>query len=508
MPRTRTAKARVPKAAAKKKPGLYISDAMLGQSRIKQQKTEPFRPFDVAKPPPGVVPKGAGMAMDDAFADALGWATQATILGGYQDGTVFLGYPQLALLAQKPEYRRMSERIATEMTRKWGELQSSGDDDKTDKIKIIEAAMKRLNVRRAFREAAEQDLFFGRSHLYLDFGTTDDPDELKTPIGDGRDRTSRAKVARGSLRRITPVEARWCYPANYNSTNPLHPDFYKPSTWFVQGQEIHRSRFPTFVGRDVPDMLKPAYSFGGLSLSQMAQWYVEKWRQTADSVTDIVKAFSVFVLKGNFAEAMSANGSGDQFFRRADVFNNLRDNRGLLMIDKNTEDFANISTSLASLDVLQAQAQEHMAAVCGIPLVILTGISPTGLNASSEGEIRVFYDWIHAYQESLFSHHLKRVIDFIQLSELGEVDPEITFAFEPLWSLDAKEMAEKQKTEAETDAIRIESGVIDAQEARKRVADDPDLPYTSIDVEADINPPGPSELEQEQVVEKSTLAVK
>jgi hypothetical protein len=47
-------------------------------------------------------------------------------------------------------------------------------------------------------------------------------------------------------------------------------------------------------------------------------------------------------------------------------------------IDKDTEDFANVEKSLAGLDKLQAQAQEHMAAVCGIPLVILLGVTPTG----------------------------------------------------------------------------------------------------------------------------------
>jgi hypothetical protein len=56
-----------------------------------------------------------------------------------------------------------------------------------------------------------------------------------------------------------------------------------------------------------------------------------------------------------------------------------------------------------ALSMLQAQAQEQMAAVSSIPLVKLLGIAPTGLNASSDGEIRVFYDYIHALQQSIFS---------------------------------------------------------------------------------------------------------
>jgi hypothetical protein len=81
------------------------------------------------------------------------------------------------------------------------------------------------------------------------------------------------------------------------------------------------------------------------------------------------------------------------------MFNMLRDNQGTFVVNKNTEDFKNVSASLAGLHELQAQAQEHMASVSRIPLVKFTGIQPAGLNASSEGEIEVYDDTIAAYQK-------------------------------------------------------------------------------------------------------------
>jgi Protein of unknown function (DUF1073) len=101
--------------------------------------------------------------------------------------------------------------------------------------------------------------------------------------------------------------------------------------------------------------------------------------------------------------------SGDDLFRRADLFNNTRDNRGVMLLDKDDEDSANVS---ASLDQLQAQAQEHMGSVSRIPLVKLLGISPHGLNATAEPELRAFYDSIHAFQEKLFSSNPDRVFRF------------------------------------------------------------------------------------------------
>lgn len=457
-----------------------ISDSVLSRARAKiadaAQTKNPFKPYE---PAPGVVPKDSAiMAMDQTIVAVGGWAA-GPYNGAFAEGQVFLGYPELSILAQRPEYRVMSETIATEMTREWIEFTYAGEGDATEKLKAIETAFKRLGVQDAFRKIAELDGFFGRAHLYLDTGATDDRDELQTPIGDGRNSVSKAKVGKGSLKRLKPVEPVWCYPADYNSNDPLKPSWYRPDSWFVQGKQVHSSRLLTFIGREVPDLLKPAYSFGGLSLSQMAKPYVDNWLRTRQSVADIVSAFSVFVLMTNLSESMQADG--DQLFRRADLFNNLRDNRGLMMLDKDSEDFKNVSASLAGLHELQAQAQEHQAAVCKIPLVKLTGISPSGLNASSDGELRCFYDAIHAGQEMFFRPNLTKVLGFVQLSEFGEVDPNIDFKFRPLYQLSEKERAEMRKIEAETGQILVDTGVISQEEERQRVAGDPETPYAGLD---------------------------
>lgn len=126
--------------------------------------------------------------------------------------------------------------------------------------------------------------------------------------------------------------------------------------------------------------------------------------------------------------------------QRAWLFNTLRDNRGLMMIDKETEEFSNVSTSLGTLDQLQAQAQAHMAAPTHMSLEIFTGITPSGLNASTEGAFRIWYSYVHSHhQEHLYGPHLSTVLNVVQLNEFGTIDPEITFEFEPLWEESSKE---------------------------------------------------------------------
>jgi phage-related protein (TIGR01555 family) len=250
--------------------------------------------------------------------------------------------------------------------------------------------------------------------------------------------------------------------------------------WFVMGKQVHVSRLLPFIGRPVPDLLKPAYSFGGLAMTQMAKPYVDNWLQTRQSVNDLISAFSVMVLSTNMSSVLQGGGMEAEM-ARATIFNNLRNNRGVFMVDKNEEEFTNVSAPIAGLHELQAQSQEHMAAVAGIPLVKLLGITPAGLSASSEGEIRVFYDTIAAQQEAFYRDNLNKVLGFIQLSLFGEVDDSITFQFEPLYSMTEKELAEARKAEAETDQIYTDLGAISPDEVRKRLANDPDSMYQGLD---------------------------
>lgn len=475
-----------PVAFAKRKSTMGLDQAIALLQAEEKEKAQPITVFAMPSHPPSVY--GADkdkqpMAMDDALVATNTWANSFGINGFMSEGITFLGYQYLSELAQRPEYRVISETIATEMTRKWIQFNSKdGDDDKAEKIKQLEAEFKRLHVRDMFCRATEQDGFFGRGHIYIDTGDTDDRDELNKSIGDGWDKLSKAKVSpKHPITALRTIEAVWCYPTSYNSNDPLKDNWYRPDSWFVQAKTVHSSRLITFIGREVPDILKPTYSFGGLSLSQMAKPYVDNWLQTRQGVNDIISAFSVFVLGTNLAESLQADGQ--ELFKRATLFNLLRTNKGLMLIDKESEEFQNVSASLAGLDALQAQSQEHMAAVSHIPLVKLLGIQPAGLNASSEGEIRSFYDYINSYQEHLFRDKLHRLLGLIMLSLWGEVDEDIDFKFEPLWSLDEKGLAEVEKLKAETDQILIDTGTISQEEARKRVAHDPDSGYSDIEVD-------------------------
>lgn len=470
---------------------INASHASAAQKRDRPPELNPFKM--PAFPPKAMPPKESGlqMAMDDSLTWAGAQTAGAWIGGLANEGLLFLGYPYLAELAQRPEYRVMSETIATEMTRKWIRFEATGDDDvdKTEKIKELQDFAEHLKLRDSYADLALQDGLFGRSHLFHDFGDDQNEAELKTPIGNGRDEITKSKVGKDKpLRRLQVIEPVWTYPTTYNATNPLSVDWYNPQVWYVMGKEIHCSRILKFIGRPVPDLLKPAYSFGGLSLTQMAKPYVDNWLTTRTSVGQLIHSFSVMVLMTDLQTILQP-GNATNLMARVELFNALRDNQGAFVLNKATEDFKNVSTSLSGLHELQAQAQEHMMSVCRIPAVKFTGMQPNGLNASSEGEIRAFYDTIAAYQNRFFRPNLTTTIDLMMVSLWGERDPDITFNFEPLWELSEKEKSEKRKADAETGQILIDSGSISPEEERARVVNDPESLYQGLNPEDMPEPP-------------------
>lgn len=456
--------------------------AALGALR-KKGSDKPANPFVWPSFPPGVRPPDSIVAADEAnVTPTMTWA--GSINPGMFGGITFIGYPVLAELAQLPEYRSIHEIIATEATRKWIKIQAAnGKDgaDKTSKIAEIEAEFVRLAVRDCFRRLSEQDSRFGRAHLYVDTGETKNAAELSLPLGDGVNETSRLKFEKGSLRKLKTVEAQWCYPTAYNANDPLSDDWYKPDIWYVMGKSVHRSRLLTFVAREVPDLLKPAYSFGGLSMSQMVKPYVDNWTDTRDAITDLIKAFSVFVLKTRMNLTGSNPEAERQLMDRISFFNATRDNLGVMAIDKEGEDFANVAAQLSGLSQLQSQAQEHQASITRIPIVKLLGIQPAGLNASSEGEITSFEDAIHAYQESFYRPNLTVVFNLAQRNIWGEVDPDINFMFEPIGELDETQRATLREIEARTGTILLANKVITPEEERKRVAADENTAYAGLE---------------------------
>ena len=273
---------------------LRISNTLLAQDSSATQPAHGYRrhaltlprvPFTVARQ---VIERRAPdspiLAMDDAGGLPYGGFLNS---GGIGFGLFFPGYPYLAELAQRSEFRQPVETHAKDMTREWIEFKSTGKKGEEDKLADIELRFGELNVREMFRRALLHDGFYGLGHVFV---------KLRGQEAHELPLITEA-VEKGSLERLINIEPMWTTPLVWNAIDPTLPDFYKPTSWMVLGRETHQSRLLRFISHECPDILKPAFNFGGVSLSQLIEPYVERWLKTVGSVNKLISNFSIINLQ-------------------------------------------------------------------------------------------------------------------------------------------------------------------------------------------------------------------
>jgi phage-related protein (TIGR01555 family) len=166
-----------------------------------------------------------------------------------------------------------------------------------------------------------------------------------------------------------------------------------------------------------------------------------------------------------------------------------RDNDGVMLIDKESEDIELSNHALGGVTDIVRQQMEIVAAMFGEPAVKLWGISPNGFNATGESDMRSHYDHINAVQERILRDPLEYLLKLLQLNTLGAVDNDLSFEFVPLSDEDERLQAEIQKIKVDSMAELFDRGIISGNEARHVLATDPESGFDDIDEEESFEPP-------------------
>lgn len=182
----------------------------------------------------------------------------------------------------------------------------------------------------------------------------------------------------------------------------------------------------------------------------------------------IVQDFVNYVLKIPGLGQLLASECGDsQVQQRINVLNIAKSTLNTMVIDSE-ESYEKVTTNINGISDLLDRFMLALSAVTGIPITLLFGRAPAGLNATGEADIRNFYDMIKQKQEGKLRPMLEKIINLIYLSKddyyKGIEPSDWKLEFIPLWQNTEKEESEIKRTTAETDAIYIDRGVLDPDE--------------------------------------------
>ena len=133
-----------------------------------------------------------------------------------------------------------------------------------------------------------------------------------------------------------------------------------------------------------------------------------------------------------------------------------------ILLDAEDEEFRRDSYGFAGIPEILEKMMLRLAAAARLPVSLLMGQAPAGMNATGESDIRFFYDQVRAEQEAL-----KPKIEHLVKSIKGH-GMRATIDFPALWQMTDREKAELRRMEAETDRIYLQEGVLLPEEVAIR----------------------------------------
>ena len=438
--------------------------------------------------------KGMPNAMDNADFTSVKMRNGLG-LGGYIPetqfawycGQGFIGYQQAALISQNWLVKKACAMPAKDAARNGYELSvNDGTEVDAEVLDYVREQDKKFEILRNCVEFIDLGRTFGiRVALFL-VDSSDDDYYAKPFNPDG--------VRPGSYKGISQIDPYWITPelGGDAAANPAAPDFYEPTWWRINGKRVHRTHLVIFRNGNLPDILKPAYLYGGLPVPQLIAERVYAAERTANEAPMLAMTKRLTVLKLDLTQA-AANEPA--FLERMNFWTQLQNNFGVKVIGLNDE-LDQKDTSLADLDAAINTQYQIVAAAAGVPATKLLGTSPKGFNATGEFEEASYHEELESVQQHDLSplvnrHHLLLIRSHVAPKfKMQPFNTEV--AWKPVDSPTAAEQADINLKKAQTDEALSQAGAIDGTDIRGRLINDLDSGYNGIE---EIVPGGPGDRE-------------
>ena len=237
--------------------------------------------------------------------------------------------------------------------------------------------------------------------------------------------------------------------------------------------------------------MKPSYNFLGIPQAQLLSDYVTHFRKNREEVNRLLQKFSTSIVKGDLKKQLYNGAPTSVLTKRVNLFAKYRNNSGIALLDKDSEDFVQVNTPISGITDIVRQSLEFVVSVNQSGVVKTLGYSPAGFNATGESDIKLQADLISTRQEKILRRPIQEILDLLQLNLFGEIDPGLTFDFNPLDEDDERTAAEVEKLKADTSAIYLDRGVITEDELRETLRQDDKAHYGSLKGEAPGTPDVP-----------------
>lgn len=329
----------------------------------------------------------------------------------------------------------------------------------------IEENCERLALNEHMRTAMEYQRAYGGGAILLG---VNDGLPLSAPLDPARVR-SVDWLTTYTPRELTP----WTYYADQSrgrygdiALYHLTPTFIPPGSKLPPVMEVHESRLIKFQGVVTSriSLLRSPIPGWGRSVFDRIMQVISDFQANWAGASILMQDFAPGVLKLKQLAKIIATQSKDDVTiqNRAQAIALGRSIANTTILDAE-EEFERKTVSVSGLAELLAAFNLRLGAAAEMPVAMIMGDSPAGLNATGDSDHRWYYNRIKARQKSKVEPKLKSFIRLLAGRDASRLSG-LKIKFNPLWMLTEAEQATMRKTQAETDQIYITTQVATPQE--------------------------------------------
>jgi phage-related protein (TIGR01555 family) len=335
-------------------------------------------------------------------------------------------------------------------------------------------------------EAKQWERAYGGSAILM--GVDDGTKDLSRPVNEQNIK---------AVRYLIVLRPREIWPVKWNA-DPTSVNYGKPEVYEVRRESqgagigtatfrVHASRIIRFDGVRVSRRHTTSNRGWGDSILNRLYEPLADFQQSFKTVPNLIADFAqgVHKLKG-LAELFAAD-QDDVVKKRIETIDTARSVLRSLIIDSE-DDFQRLQTPVAGLAELLDRCAKRFAAAADMPVSLLMGDQPAGLNATGEQNTRWWYDSQGAERELKLRKKINRLVRYIFLSKIGPTQGKEPsrwkVQFANLWVPTQAEIADIRSKVANADKAYVDAGVLTPEEvAISRFGGDEWSMETHIDVE-------------------------
>lgn len=264
--------------------------------------------------------------------------------------------------------------------------------------------------------------------------------------------------------------------------DPFAPKYGEPELYQITGGDsipgpeslervhsfVHESRILRFDGVVTPQSRKNHNNGWNdsvfVSLFEVLRGFAHIIASTETLMVDFSQA--VYKYKG-LSEVIAQKGK-DLIQERAAVIDIMRSTMGAMVLDADGEAFERQATPMYGLPEMVDKWMYFISSEADMPATVLFGRSPSGMNATGDSDLILWYDRLVAERRMLIEPLVERLVTIILKAKdgpcKGREPKDWRIVWNPLWQMDQKDVIDARKTQAETDSIYLQWHVLSPEE--------------------------------------------